>query len=449
MKKTLASVLTTALVVGAASTTFAAANPFSDVPAGHWAYDAVAQLAADGVIEGYGDGTFRGDQSITRYEMAQMIAKAMAKNPSGVDKAMLDRLAAEFREELNNLGVRVSNLEKHADMVQWKGKLEYTYRNDRRKFDDGGRDTIKRNSNTLTFRLEPKAEVNDHWTVNARIDGTYNMQADNDGSGGNDVDVRLKRAWAQGDYKNFSVRFGKFSMYGDEDINDTTMSGIDATIGNKDGFSGTLGGGRTAGAFTDNALLVKYDEIYGTNYSKQFAGIFSDDAANVAYAGIDYNRNENKGLFGGVRYFRYTNAASSELGDKRDNIWQVRLGYNFDRSSVLRAFYAHGSGPDVDRYDSKEKRSYAVEYDYKGAKADKKGSWGAWIAYRHLGAYATPAGTWDVNHREFKGFEVGANYTFVKNIIGTLRYGHNKRISDRYTDFSKSNEFFGRVEFLF
>ncbi|WP_443868635.1 S-layer homology domain-containing protein, partial [Mitsuokella multacida] len=54
MKKTLVSALTTALVVGAASTTFAAANPFSDVPADHWAYDAVSQLAADGVIEGYG-----------------------------------------------------------------------------------------------------------------------------------------------------------------------------------------------------------------------------------------------------------------------------------------------------------------------------------------------------------------------------------------------------------
>ena len=76
MKKTLVSALTTTLVVGAASTTFAAANPFSDVPADHWAYDAVSQLAADGVIEGYGDTTFRGNQNITRYEMAQMIAKA-------------------------------------------------------------------------------------------------------------------------------------------------------------------------------------------------------------------------------------------------------------------------------------------------------------------------------------------------------------------------------------
>ncbi|MBO6209702.1 MAG: S-layer homology domain-containing protein, partial [Schwartzia sp.] len=125
MKKTLVSALTTALVVGAASTTFAAANPFEDVPADHWAYDAIAQLAADGVIEGYGDGTYRGDQEITRYEMAQMIARAMAKG--GGDKALIDKLAAEFADELNNLGVRVAALEKKVDNVKWGGRIRYRY----------------------------------------------------------------------------------------------------------------------------------------------------------------------------------------------------------------------------------------------------------------------------------------------------------------------------------
>ena len=91
MKKTLVSALTTALVVGAASTTFAAANPFSDVPADHWAYDAVTQLAADGVIEGYGDTTFRGNQNITRYEMAQMVAdrKSTRLNSSHGDESRM------------------------------------------------------------------------------------------------------------------------------------------------------------------------------------------------------------------------------------------------------------------------------------------------------------------------------------------------------------------------
>jgi len=197
MKKTLVSALATALVVGAASTTFAAANPFSDVPRDHWAYDAVTQLAADGVVEGYGDGTFRGDRNITRYEMAQMVAKAMAKGDmSASDRALVDRLAAEFADELNNLGVRVSNLERNADMVKWNGKLEYTYTSIR---EEGQK---RDNKDNLLFRLEPSAEVNSHWHVNARLDAETNMKTD----AGTDGKVSLKRAWAQGDYENFPAR---------------------------------------------------------------------------------------------------------------------------------------------------------------------------------------------------------------------------------------------------
>jgi len=58
-----------------ASTVFA--GPFADVPARNWAYDAVNQLAKAGIVEGYGDQTFRGDKTITRYEMAIIVAKAM------------------------------------------------------------------------------------------------------------------------------------------------------------------------------------------------------------------------------------------------------------------------------------------------------------------------------------------------------------------------------------
>ena len=151
MKKTLVSALTTALVIGAAATTFAASNPFSDVPADHWAYDAVTQLVADGVIEGYGDSTFQGNKNITRYEMAQMVAKAMAKTDvSAADKALIDKLAAEFSDELNNLGVRVSNLEKHSDMVKWNGKLRYTYSS--KRVEDEAKDDSKDKTNKDELR---------------------------------------------------------------------------------------------------------------------------------------------------------------------------------------------------------------------------------------------------------------------------------------------------------
>ena len=236
MKKTLVSALTTALVVGAASTTFAAANPFSDVPADHWAYDAVSQLAADGVIEGYGDTTFRGNQNITRYEMAQMIAKAMAKSDvSAADKALIDKLAAEFSDELNNLGVRVSNLERNADMVKWTGKAEYTYKSNRNT-DEG----LKDNSDHLLFRLEPTAEVNSNWHVKARLDASTEMNKDKANDDNDKVD--LKRIWAQGDYSNFQVKLGKFAQIDDDSIFDTTFSGAEVSFGNKVTF--TAGAGR-------------------------------------------------------------------------------------------------------------------------------------------------------------------------------------------------------------
>ena len=96
-----------------------AANPFADVPAGHWAYESISKLTAAGVIEGYGDDTFRGDRLMTRYEMAQIVAKAMAKG------ANVDRLAAEFAEELDAMGMRVAALEKKSDNVKVTGEAYF------------------------------------------------------------------------------------------------------------------------------------------------------------------------------------------------------------------------------------------------------------------------------------------------------------------------------------
>ena len=95
MKKSL--VLAMAMALGVSATAFAA-NPFSDVPAGHWAYASVAKLAAAGIVDGYPDGTFKGDCLMTRYEMAQIVAKAYAKGAIGAD----DKLMAEFADELDN-----------------------------------------------------------------------------------------------------------------------------------------------------------------------------------------------------------------------------------------------------------------------------------------------------------------------------------------------------------
>lgn len=121
MKKRLLKVaVATALTVAFAAPAFA--NPFTDVPAKHWAYDAVKKLAQAGIVDGYGDGTFRGDKTMTRYEMAQIVAKAMTKSLSADQKAIVDKLSKEYAAELNNLGVKVDGLQKQVDdMVKFSG----------------------------------------------------------------------------------------------------------------------------------------------------------------------------------------------------------------------------------------------------------------------------------------------------------------------------------------
>ena len=69
---------------------------FPDVPENHWAYDAVAQLAGNGIVEGYPDGEFHGDRTMTRYEMAELIYKAMKKGAK-VDQ----KLVNEFKTEIS------------------------------------------------------------------------------------------------------------------------------------------------------------------------------------------------------------------------------------------------------------------------------------------------------------------------------------------------------------
>ena len=129
------------------------AGPFTDVPTDHWAYDAIDKLQSEGFVEGYPDGTFRGNRSFTRYEMAMVVARIWDRLVWELDQIELDTsnlvtydefqdeidliydLMDEFADELENLGVRmddvearlgslesrVDNLEKYLDSIQWSG----------------------------------------------------------------------------------------------------------------------------------------------------------------------------------------------------------------------------------------------------------------------------------------------------------------------------------------
>ena len=423
MKKTLVSALTTALVVGAASTTFAAANPFSDVPADHWAYDAVSTLAADGVIEGYGDTSFKGDRNITRYEMAQMVAKAMAKtNVSGNDKALLDKLSAEFADELNNLGVRVAKLERNADKVKFTGEARYRYWSYRDEQADGSQK--KTNVNSLQYRLFPTAEINDNWHVNARLTGKLDMAKDTTTS-----DMALTYIYADGKYKNFEVKLGRQSLYSTADeglVTDDFFTGAQVTFGNK------LKVALEAGRWDINK--------YGNETVTEGA---VNDPAN--YQGIDLGYTLGKMTMGAAyRHFNsdvFKTAVGYDGKTDDANIWSVGGRYTFSKNVALAADYA--SNTKADDY----KKSGNVELGYKAANKANKGSWGAFVAYRYLGANVSLMPTYDTARaaNNEKGWDFGASYIPFTNVLTTLGYFNGKDLATN----QKADTLYARVSFYF
>lgn len=94
MKKTIIILVAAILILS-----MPAAASFADVESDHWAYDAINKLTAAGVIEGYHDGEFKGDQNMTRYEIAVMINR------------VLDDLKAEREELLANSNSELSEAE--------------------------------------------------------------------------------------------------------------------------------------------------------------------------------------------------------------------------------------------------------------------------------------------------------------------------------------------------
>ncbi|EGO62523.1 S-layer homology domain-containing protein [Acetonema longum] len=125
LKQKLLTLAVVSLVGFAGIASAAAPNPFGDVPARHWTYEAVNKLIREGVIDGEGTGSFTDSRLVTRYEMAQMVARALwnKEKASGADQELIDKLAAEFANELNTLGVHTDAAEKKREKITVWGFL--------------------------------------------------------------------------------------------------------------------------------------------------------------------------------------------------------------------------------------------------------------------------------------------------------------------------------------
>ena len=182
MKKILAIAAVAALTAGVSAY---AANPFSDVSPDDWAYQAVSDLSDQGIVEGYPDGTFKGERNMTRYELAQVIARLMAREDqlNAEQKATLDKLAGEYADELANLGVRVSNLEKKVGNISWFGDARMRWK-EKGYNTDGSR---KADGWDGRMRINAKAQVNDSTYVRGRFTSNMNFKDDADANTKMDV----------------------------------------------------------------------------------------------------------------------------------------------------------------------------------------------------------------------------------------------------------------------
>ena len=370
MKKSL--VLAMAMALGVTASAYAA-NPFSDVPAGHWAYDAVNKLAAEGVVDGYPDGTYGGDKLMTRYEMAQIVAKAMAKG------ANVDKLAAEFADELDSLGVRVANLEKKADNVKVTGEIRYSYRDV-----DGD---INGNESVLRSRLWVNGQINEDWSYTGMFENNQDF-----GNETGDDKIDFARAYVEGRVGGLDVVAGRY--------NEVTFSGniLDANLDMaKVSYGDKIKVSAAAGKAYDS---VEVDEE---------AGKLLDSDDRIYIGSIEAALGDVDAY---VAYFK-TNS------DMDKEIWNVGASYGFG-DFTLSAEYMRG---DKEYYNA-GKDGWWADLAWKGAEADQPGSYGIHAGYydQSPSAYIMPTTDAEYFADGYKGWNVGVSYTFAKNIVGMVNY---------------------------
>lgn len=499
MKKKILSALTTALVVGAASTTFAAA-PFADVPAGHWAYDAVASLAAEGVVNGYNGSEFKGDQTMSRYEMAQIVYKAMMNpNLSAAGKQNVGKLSSEFADELAKLGVQVNIVITRVDALDQKvnaldtkvadikkatswvenvklgGQIRYDYV--RKNSMKGDRVTSRsQRAQRLIFRLTPTMKINEKWTGHMRYDMSLSMNSGMNSSSGTGSGAyrenyqTMDQLYADATYGKTKITLGRFGAYDASShgmILDDNVSGIQVEA--------PIGGG-----FRYVAAIGRYS--YDPNRTVNAAGYpgvtqkvgdeFATYKDSCDYAQLDLlYKNKDFGFGVGVKNFRshdmfhYVEDAKNN-GD-RTGEWSYtdpdNTKHNFagDTMRTLSAGfdYKFGGGKKLqvvgdygyllkggDNMDTAHKTSYSVQLNYGGVDVKKPGSYKLYVAYRQLSHANTMVPTYQNSLYSWqKGWDFGTQFAPAKNVRASLCYfwGTN------YGNQTDQQRLFGRLELMF
>ena len=378
MKKQFATMLAATAVLGV--TTAFAANPFSDVTPDSWAYQAVSQLAQAGIVNGYPDGTFKGQNNITRYEMAQMVAKAMANQDraNAEQQAMINRLADEFSNELNNLGVRVARLEDRVGNVKVTGDARLRYRDAehaKSKFD-------------ARARVQFNAKVNDRTDAVVRLT-SGNFELGNSTTGGN-ADAQIDRAYVNHKFgERVSLKAGRFGQ----------------VVGGGLAFDGTFDGAQfNAGNDKVNAQVA-----YGYMVSGEAAGLTKEE--NVTDLIVNVNGKVGKHAMVGGFYDRINqdDDVKNVYGFNADaNFDKVWVGGEWLKASNLEKSQAWTAGVGYGNYDIKKQGTWDVKGQYFNQKEN------------------APIVDTTYNHiytQDAKGWMATVNYALQNNVGLSANYG--------------------------
>ena len=484
MKMKVAAALAATMAVGA--TCAFAANPFVDVPTDSWAYKSVVELADSGIIQGV-DGThFEGGRNITRYEAAEIVAKAMAHmdKASVEQRALINKLADEYADELNNLGVRVSALENKVGNVKLTGdaRIRYRYQND---------NASKENDKSWDYRirLRANAQVNDNTKV------TYGLSSNNINFG-----------------SDSAASSGDDNVYTDIAKVDTTFGNFTASVGRTDAY--VLGGaygyqygdvfdraelkydnGKFAltggyGKFKENAPAPDYatwsDEAqlnkdpkfaneyklndYGLNGMKtgyvQLQGFFGNGSSVGVYYN-DFTGKDNVGTlqkkaYGTTEFKDYnpTDVTETPGQDSRavaditgknnaapDDLWGAYASVNFGSKWNLLGDYQQIShvGSAVDDSDV-----WVGKLTYGKASMAAPKSWDIWVEYLDadpLSSYGSSLSWRFANLDNVQSWGAGIDYTFAKNAMFSVMTSFATDAKD--SDYGDDPEEQTRAQFVF
>lgn len=405
--KVLASV---AALMAVGATCAFAANPFVDVPTDSWAYKSVVELADAGIIQGVDGQYFQGQRNITRYEAAEMVAKAMAHMDRATveQRALINKLADEYADELNNLGVRVSNLENKVGNIKFTGdaRLRYRYQN----AVEGHKGKENDNSWDYRIRLRGKAQINDRMTATLGL--STDSQSFGDNGAASDTNIFADDIKVDYNTKSFGLSLGRTDKY-------------------------KIGGPRAYGyiygdVFDRAEMQFRGDKFavtagYGKFKMEDMSGTFDKDD-NAIMDGVKTGYAEIEGFFGngsaaGVYYNDFTVGGGSVDNDSfdGDDLWGAYASINFGSKWNFLANYENVSltkNDDVTNDDSADLWVGRLTYGKANMSAPK--SWDIWVEYidAESGVWldgSTDSWRFGDQMDNITSWGAGVDYIFAKN----------------------------------